>query len=92
MMKPIEWKDITSFSQGDKERVPRTFEARVDAIRLVVTRRHGLNGWFMVCEPWHALLPLGDITADEAKKAAGRNLRANALALMAALGIEETAA
>lgn len=33
-----EWKDVTSHSQGDKERVPKTFEIRLGFIRVVVTR------------------------------------------------------
>ena len=33
------WKDVTSYSQHE-ERVPRTLEARVGDVRLVVTRNH----------------------------------------------------
>lgn len=87
-MTPLNWSDDTGYSQHDKERIPRTWLAHVDAIRVVVTRRNGLSGWYYICEPWHSLKPLGDMTAEEAKKAAGRQIRSDARALMDALGAE----
>lgn len=46
-MKP-EWKDITSYSRDESEKVPRSWEMRIGSIRLVVTRIHGIDGvWYM---------------------------------------------
>lgn len=87
-MTPLKWKDITSYSRDDKERTPQTWEARLGGVRVCVTRRHGLTGWYLICEPWHSLKSLGDISADEAKKTAGRQIRSDARALMEALGSE----
>lgn len=58
----MEWVDKTSYSRGDKERVPRTWEIGAGDARLVVTRRIHEEGWFMVC---HGLnmgpVEMGDI-------------------------------
>ncbi len=42
-----DWKDITTYSQGDKERIPRSWQMDIGMFRLIVTRKHGLEGWFM---------------------------------------------
>jgi len=81
----MKWADISSYSQGDKDRVPHTFEARAAAVRIIVTRRHGLSGWFLRCEPWHDLKSLGECTASEAKEAALEQVRADVLRLTEAL-------
>jgi hypothetical protein len=41
----MKWKDITSYSRGEA-RIPCSFEMRVGELRLVVTRRHGCEGWY----------------------------------------------
>ena len=87
-MTPLKWKDISSFSQGDKVRTPTTFEARIGPVRVVVTRRQKCDGWYLNCDPWHSLKPLGEMSADEAKRVAGRQIRSDARALMEALGAE----
>lgn len=44
----VSWKDVTSYSQHE-ERVPRTLEARIGDVRLVVTRKHwDKDGWYGV--------------------------------------------
>ncbi len=46
----MEWKDCTSYSRSDKERVPRTYEFRGERIRLVVTRKYDIETtWFGCC-------------------------------------------
>ena len=35
-----EWKDTTSYRQGDKERVPTTWTRNLSGVRLTVTRSH----------------------------------------------------
>ena len=36
----VEFKDVTSHSQGAKDRTPRTWEAKISGIRLTVTRHN----------------------------------------------------
>lgn len=45
------WEDATSYSKGDSERKPTTFEARVGALRVVVTCGHVYYRpkWVMHC-------------------------------------------
>ena len=43
----MNWKDETSYSQSEKERIPRTWSVKLADMRLVVTRSHGLEGWFV---------------------------------------------
>lgn len=48
----INWKDITSYSQSDTERVPRTYEVVVPKVgRIIVTRwRDGEpDFWYLTC-------------------------------------------
>ena len=47
-----EWKDITSYSQHDTERVPQTWQALPGGIELIVTRYVGMDGWFMLCHEY----------------------------------------
>lgn len=45
----VEWKDISTFSQSDKERKPRSFEARIGKLRLSVHRHihYEPDDWLM---------------------------------------------
>ena len=45
------WKDVTSYQRG-KERKPTTFEAKVGALRVVITcgHAHYQNQWVMHCK------------------------------------------
>lgn len=45
------WKDITSYSQGCKERIPTTYEDKAGLIRIVVTCGHRdyRPEWVMHC-------------------------------------------
>lgn len=45
------WKDITSHQRGDKQREPRSFELRIGDLRVVVTRRIHLDGWWLNAYP-----------------------------------------
>lgn len=43
-----EWIDCTSYSRGDKDRTPQSWEMKLGTVRLVVTRTHGVSGiWFI---------------------------------------------
>jgi len=46
------WKDITSYSQGDKKRNPTTFEAKEGLLRIVITCGHIYYKpkWVMHCK------------------------------------------
>ena len=69
----VTWKDGTSYRQDDTERVPATWVADVDRLRIVVTRLSGIpDTWFLTCKPWfqHAALEQRDLT-----KARGEALR-----------------
>lgn len=46
------WKDITSYSAGDKDREVKSAKLLIGSFCLCVTRRHGLDGWFVNCEPF----------------------------------------
>jgi len=46
----IKWEDVTTYSRGDKERVPRVWQCKIaDAIVIKVHRFHALQGWFLTC-------------------------------------------
>lgn len=48
----IVWKDITSYDNYGRDRGkvdPRTWSTDIDRYDVVVTRRHGLDGWFWEC-------------------------------------------
>lgn len=66
----MEWKDISSFSQGQKDRTPTTFEAKFGKLRLVVTRHihHEPTDWLIRCDPFFAEVIHGDKSAGIAKQ------------------------
>ena len=43
------WKDTTSYSQSDVERVPREWTLEVGSLQVIVHRYHGCEGWFGSC-------------------------------------------
>jgi hypothetical protein len=46
----MEWKDITIYSQGDKERVPSVLEAKIDGFNIRVHRHIYYPGtWLLSC-------------------------------------------
>jgi hypothetical protein len=47
----MNWKNITSYSQGQKDHPVETTEIRPSGFRIVVTRLRGITGkWFLSCE------------------------------------------
>jgi len=72
------WKDVSSFSQSNKDRVPWCFEAQFGRFRLVVHRHKDYppDQWLATCYPGvfeHRELPSKDIT--EAKRQAATLLQ-----------------
>jgi len=45
----LEWKDTTSYSRGDKERIPRILEIKVEGLRIVVHRIIHYPEWYVSC-------------------------------------------
>jgi hypothetical protein len=45
------WKDATSYSRGDKKRIPTAFQANVNGIRVYITCAHVVYrpAWIVVC-------------------------------------------
>lgn len=66
------WKDTTSYSRGDRERVPRSLELTAGQVSVVVTRWfHGEPGrWYLSCDPWHSYHLLVATDIGEAKREA----------------------
>lgn len=80
--KPL-WKDITSYSQGEKERVPTTYEAVAGTLRIVITNGHIYHKgeWVAHIRPFGIdTKPLKAKTLDDAKaeaiRTAGATIRA----------------
>ena len=67
-----EWSDISSYSKYEVTRIPQSWELRAGDQRIVVTRRHGAEGWFL---SWNqGLLRLKSIDIDDAKAEACRRV------------------
>ena len=68
------WKDISSYGQGDRERIPTCWELKLSRdVRIAITRGHiyDRENWVMHCSPWfdtHSLqLPSTVENLDEAQ-------------------------
>lgn len=63
----MKWKDISSFSQGDKQRIPYAWECQPHAdLRITITRGHidYPGKWVMHCYPWFTCRELKADPAD----------------------------
>jgi hypothetical protein len=74
---PIKFKDTSSYSQGTVKRVPKTFEAYVGCIKLVVTRHidYEPEDWVIRAEPFVKDV-VSNVSADEAQRTLVESLRA----------------
>ena len=65
----ITWKDVSSYSQSDKERVPNCFRASAGGIVVTVHRHihYAKDDWLMTCDPWFSQALLESKSADDAK-------------------------
>lgn len=66
----MEWKDITSHSRDDKERIPNTWDTKAGNLRITITRGHiyhrgSPEPWVVHCRPWFDTHPLKGIKADD---------------------------
>lgn len=86
----MKWKDDTSYSREDKERVPKTWTLDLGEVRITVTCGHIYHRgeWVMHCRPWfdtHALNMLENVNAEEAQAKALAKVRTKVDAIHAAI-------
>lgn len=56
-----QWVDCTTYSQGDKERIPRIWHIRLSQYRRISVHRFlGCDGWFATFEPFFTTREVGD--------------------------------
>lgn len=76
----MNWKDETSYSQGDKERKPSTWTLRHGGLVITVTSGHihyrGTGIWVMHCSPWFDTRELKSKAAEPAQSEALELVRA----------------
>lgn len=77
----MEWKDATSYRQGERQQKPppepRQWEARFGDIRISVHRVHRVDGWFLSCYQLgidRRMLSVPTDSAEEAKQVAAVRL------------------
>ena len=67
--KKSEWEEVTTFSRGDKERIPRIWELNADKLTITVHRHiHYLEDqWLLTCRPFYDCFELQCEDIDDAK-------------------------
>lgn len=65
---PPPWRDVTSYSQSDKDRTPRTWEVRFGGLRITVTRHidYKKDQWLLCCNNLNLKRPLASKDVKEA--------------------------
>jgi len=83
----MKWKDISSHSQGDKERVPNAWQLDCVGIRLRVHRHiyHEPTDWLLSGAPWFDKHKLASLGAEDAMREAEQSLLKKIAAVNAAL-------
>lgn len=73
----MQWKNTTTYSQGEKDRTPRTYEARAGVIRIVVTRHihFDASAWVLSAHPFFDLHELASSEVEDAKREAMKLVR-----------------
>jgi hypothetical protein len=68
----IVWKDISSHSQGDTDRTPKTWRVNVDEFRITVTRHinYAPGDWLLICQPFAGMRRLAATEIESAKSEA----------------------
>jgi hypothetical protein len=84
-----EWNDISSFSKGDTDRTPKSWDIIAGNVRLVVTRHIHYDGWVTRCEPFFGIRQLESDAVEEAKKEAKALLRRKLEHALKELGDEQ---
>ena len=78
MKAPVPWKDVSSYSRDQTERIPHAWEARIDDMRITVHHYAGAGDtWFVTCyELRMERVALTAIAAEAARDEAFRHVRA----------------
>ena len=66
----MNWKDDSSYSQHDKERIPRIYNAKLTKDFVVTVHRHihyAPDMWLLTCEPFFKQKELCTGSAEEAQ-------------------------
>ncbi len=68
----IKWRDGSSYSRDDKDRVPNVWHAIVGILKISVVYNHVCypDQWVFSCEPFFEHEELGNITPTEAQERA----------------------
>jgi hypothetical protein len=84
----MEWKDDTSYSRSDAERVPRSWVIEAGGFKLSVHRHiyHAPDAWLLTCHPWFECHALPSKAAPMAKQQALELVRKRLAAALVDLG------
>jgi hypothetical protein len=68
----MQWKDVTTFSQVEKDRTPQTWVAMAGDFRIVVTRHRDYppEKWILQCAPFFDIKELAPTDIELAKASA----------------------
>lgn len=72
----LNWIDITSYKKGDTERIPKTWELKLEELRyrVIVTRHiYYENTWLLTCR--EANIELHDLKTDNVEEAKYKALK-----------------
>ena len=66
----MEWKDCSSYSQGDTERTPSDWRLRSDDFTICVHRHihYPKDQWLLSCDPFYNKYPLKSKDIEKAKE------------------------
>jgi hypothetical protein len=84
----VTWKDVSSFSQSDKERIPNCFRATGGGVVVTIHRHihYAKDDWLMTCEPWFHPRVLDSKDTEDAKAEAAQKVTAALAAAHEAFG------
>lgn len=73
----VAWNDVSSFSQGDKERIPNCWKIKGGKLTVTVHRHIHFkkDDWLLSCEPWFSQHLLDSKEVEEAKNEALQKVR-----------------
>ena len=66
------WEDNTTYCQGETDRIPRVWQAKINRLRISVHRHRDfkLDTWLISCEPFFNLHILKNSEVESAKEEA----------------------
>lgn len=87
----MKWKDCTSYSKGNKEKIPSSFEAHAGPLRIFIVSEHiySLGEWVLSTYPTFVKLEALQLSADvpfkEVQQKAERLVKEKMLEVLTAL-------